>query len=83
MSQAILKLLLEDLVRTRSLVCTVGHENVVSELFIDEAVPKIELADPWAIIEFGSWHIHAHLDTVTHVRFAINLIVIVFNSYSA
>ena len=65
-----LKQLLEDLVRTPSLVCTVGRENVVSELFLDEAVQKVEFADPWATIEFGSWHIHADLDTVTHVRFA-------------
>ena len=43
---------------------------MVSELFIHEAVQKIESADPWATIEFGSWHIHADLDAVTHVRFA-------------
>ena len=65
-----LKQLLEDLVRTPSLLCTVGRENVVGELFIPEAVQKIQFADPWATIEFGSWHIHADLDTVTHVRFA-------------
>ena len=64
------KQLLEDLARTPSLVCTVGRDGVVSELFLDEAVQKVEFADPWATIEFRGWHIHADLDTVSQVRFA-------------
>ena len=64
------KQLLEDLARTPALVCTVGRDGVVSELFLDEKVRKVEFADSWATVEYSGWHIHANLDTVTQVRFA-------------
>ncbi len=64
------KQLLEDLARTPSLVCTVGRDGVVSELFLDERVQKVEFADPWATVEYSGWHIHANLDTIATVRFA-------------
>ena len=64
------KQLLEDLARTPALVCTVGRDGVVSELFLDEEVRKVEFADPWATVEYSGWHIHANLDTITTVRFA-------------
>ena len=64
------KQLLEDLARTPSLVCTVGRDGVVSELFLDETVRKVEFTDPWATVEYSGWHIHANLDTIAKVRFA-------------
>ncbi len=64
------KQLLAELARTRALVCTVGREGVVSELFLDGAPQKVEFADPWATVEFSSWHIHVDLSTVAQVRFA-------------
>ncbi len=64
------KQLLEDLARTPSLVCTVGRDGVVSELFLDEKVQKVEFAGPWATVEYSGWHIHANLDAVVKVRFA-------------
>ena len=64
------KQLLEDLARTPALVCTVGHDGVVAELFLDKKIQKVEFADSWATIEYSGWHIHADLDTVTQVRFA-------------
>ncbi len=64
------KQLLEDLAHTPALVCTVGRDGVVSELFLDETVRKVEFADPWATVEYSGWHIHANLDTITTVRFA-------------
>ncbi len=64
------KQLLEDLARTPSLVCTVGRDGVVSELFLDEQVQKVEFADSWATVEYSGWHIHANLDTISQVRFA-------------
>ncbi len=65
-----MKQLVEDLARTSSLVCTVGRDGVVSELFLDETVQKVEFTDPWATVEYSGWHIHANLDTITRVRFA-------------
>lgn len=64
------KQLLDELARTRSLVCTVGREGAVSELFLDGAPQRVEFADPWATVEFPSWHIHVDLSTVAQVRFA-------------
>ena len=64
------KQLLEDLARTPALVCTVGRDGVVSELFLDETVRKVEFTDPWATVEYSGWHIHANLDIVAKVRFA-------------
>ena len=64
------KQLLEDLARTPALVCTVGRDGAVSELFLDEKVRKVEFSDPWATVEYSGWHIHADLDTITRVRFA-------------
>lgn len=62
--------LLTDLAHTSSLVCTVGRDGVVSELFLDGAPQKVEFADSWATIEFSGWHIHVDLSTVAQVRFA-------------
>jgi putative heme degradation protein len=62
--------LLADLARTPSLVCTVGREGAVSELFLDGAPQKVEFADPWATVEFTGWHIHVDLSTVVQVRFS-------------
>ena len=64
------KQLLENLARTPALVCTVGRDGTVSELFLDEKVRKVEFSDPWATVEYSGWHIHADLDTITKVRFA-------------
>ena len=64
------KQLLEDLARTPALVCTVGRDGVVSELFLDEKVQRVDFADSWATVEYSGWHIHADLDTITKVRFA-------------
>ena len=64
------KQLLEDLARTPALVCTVGRDGVVSELFLDEKVQRVDFADSWATVEYSGWHIHANLDTITKVRFA-------------
>lgn len=64
------KQLLEELARTRSLVCTVSREGAVSELFLDGAPQKVDFADPWATVEFTSWHIHVDLSMVAQVRFA-------------
>lgn len=64
-----LQQLLDDLARTPSLVCTVGREGAVSELFLDGAPQRVEFSEPWVTIEFKSWHIHADLSTVAQVRF--------------
>ena len=63
------KQLVEDLARTPALVCTVGRDGVVSELFLDETVRKVEFTDLWATVEYSGWHIHANLDTIAKVRF--------------
>ena len=62
--------LLTELAHTPSLVCTVGRDGAVSELFLDGAPQKVEFTDSWATVEFSGWHIHADLSTVTHIRFA-------------
>lgn len=67
---ATLKQLLDDLARTRSLVCTVGREGAVSELFLDGTPQRVEFADPWATVEYANWHLHVDLSRVTQVRFA-------------
>ncbi|MCS6926421.1 MAG: hypothetical protein NZ578_11035 [Candidatus Binatia bacterium] len=67
---ATLKQLFDELVRTRSVVCTVGREGAVSELFLDGAPQKVEFADPWATVEYANWHIHVDLSQVVQVRFA-------------
>jgi hypothetical protein len=64
------KQLLADLAHTPSLVCTVGREGAVGELFLDDAPQKVEFADPWATVEYKSWHVHVDLSTVTSIRFA-------------
>lgn len=66
----LLRQLLDDLVRTPSLVCTVSRDGAVSELFLDSAPQKVEFADPWATVEFKGWHIHVDLSTVAQIRFA-------------
>ncbi len=65
-----LQQLLAELARTPSLVCTVGREGAVSELFLDGTPQKVEFSDSWATVEFSAWHIHIDLGTVVHVRFA-------------
>ncbi len=62
--------LLTDLAHTPSLVCTVGRDGAVSELFLDGAPQKVEFADSWATVEFSGWHIHVDLSAVAQVRFA-------------
>jgi putative heme degradation protein len=64
-----LQQLLTDLARTPSLVCTVGRDGAVSELFLDGAPRKVEFSGTWATVEFMNWHIHVDLSTVTRVRF--------------
>ena len=61
---------LDDLVHSPALVCTVGRDGVVSELFLEQPVRKFEFADPWVTIEFGGWHVHADLSHVVELRFA-------------
>ena len=67
-----LKELINDLATTASLICTVGRDGVVGELFLDGTLEKIEFSDSWATIEFGGWHIHVDLNTVTSVKFHQN-----------
>lgn len=62
--------LLADLARTPSLVCTVSRDGAVSELFLDGNPQKVEFSDPWATVEFTTWHIHVDLSAVAQVRFA-------------
>ena len=62
--------LLTGLAHTPALVCTVGRDGAVSELFLDGAPQKVEFADSWATVEFSGWHIHVDLSTVAQVRFA-------------
>jgi len=61
--------LLTELARTASLVCTVGRDGAVSELFLDGAPQKVEFSGSWATIEFTHWHIHVDLSTVAYVCF--------------
>lgn len=61
--------LLTDLARTPALICTVGRDTAISELFLDGAPKRIDFADSWAAVEFSGWHIHVDLATVTTVRF--------------
>lgn len=61
--------LLTDLVQTPALVCTVGRDGVVSELFLERSPQKVEFADSWLTIEGAGWHIHADLSMVVRVRF--------------
>jgi len=62
--------LLSDLARTPSLICTLGRDGAVSELFLDDAPQKVEFSDSWATVEFKGWHIHVNLDLVIDIRFA-------------
>ena len=64
-----LKELINDLATTASLICTVGRDGVVSELFLDGTLEKIEFSDSWATIEFSGWHVHVDLNTVTTANF--------------
>lgn len=64
-----LQQLLTELVRTPSLVCTVGRDGAVSELFLDGAPQKVEFSGTWATVEFMTWHIHIDLSAITRVRF--------------
>jgi|GEM_PF-7022120 len=62
--------LLTDLARTPALICTVGRDTAISELFLDGSPKRIDFADTWAAVEFANWHIHVDLATVATVRFA-------------
>ncbi len=62
--------LLTDLVHTPALICTVGRDTAISELFLDDDPKRIDFSDSWATIEFASWHIHVDLSTVATLRFA-------------
>ena len=62
--------LLADLARTPALICTVGRDTAISELFLDGLPKRIDFADTWATVEFTGWHIHVDLATVATVRFA-------------
>ena len=62
--------LLADLVRTPALICTVGRDTVISELFLDGSPKRVDFTDTWAAVEFSGWHIHVDLATIVRVRFA-------------
>jgi hypothetical protein len=64
-----LQQLLSDLVRTPSLICTVGRSGAIGELFLKEAPQKIEFSGDWAAVECPGWHLHVNLAAVVHVRF--------------
>jgi hypothetical protein len=65
-----LQQLLTELTRTPSLVCTIGREGAISELFLDGAPRKVEFSGSWATVEFPSWHIHVDMSTVARVHFS-------------
>jgi len=62
--------ILTDLARTPALICTVGRDTAISELFLDGSPKRVDFADSWAAVEFSGWHIHVDLATVVTVRFA-------------
>ena len=62
--------ILTDLARTPALICTVGRDTAISELFLDGSPKRVDFADSWATVEFSNWHIHVDLSTITTVRFA-------------
>jgi hypothetical protein len=61
--------LIEELARQPSLVCTVGTDGAIGELFLGEN-PRVGFREGWATIEFPCWHIHMDLGRVGRVRFA-------------
>ena len=65
-----LQQLLTDLAYTSALICTVGRDVAISELFLDGSPKRVDFADSWATVEFSGWHIHVDLSTVTTIRFA-------------
>jgi hypothetical protein len=65
-----LQQLLTDLARTPALICTVGRDTAISELFLDGSPKRVDFSDSWATVEFASWHIHVNLSTITAIRFA-------------
>ena len=62
--------LLTDLARTPALICTVGRDTAISELFLDGSPKRVDFADSWAAVEFTGWHIHVDLSTIATIRFA-------------
>jgi hypothetical protein len=60
---------LSDLVRTPLLICTVGRNDAVGELFLREAPQKVEFSGDWAAIECKGRHLYVNLAGVTRVRF--------------
>ena len=62
--------LLAHLARTPALICTVGRDSAISELFLDGSPQRVDFADTWATVEFTGWHIHIDLSTIATVRFA-------------
>jgi hypothetical protein len=65
-----LQQLLTDLARTPVLICTVGRDTAISELFLDGSPKRVDFADSWGAVEFSGWHIHVDLATVATLRFA-------------
>ena len=66
---ALAQRLIEELAREPSLVCTVGRDGAVAELFLDEN-PRVGFLDGWATIELAHWHVHMNLERVSRVVFA-------------
>jgi hypothetical protein len=64
-----LKALLSELVSMPSVICTVGRNDAIGELFLREPPQKIEFSGSWAAIECKGWHLHVNLAGVTRVRF--------------
>lgn len=62
--------LLTDLAHTPALICTVGRDTAISELFLDGTPKRVDFTDSWVTVEFSGWHIHVDLSTVATVRFA-------------
>lgn len=62
--------LLTHLAYTRALICTVGRDTAISELFLDGDPKRVDFSGSWATVEFAGWHIHVDLSTVATLRFA-------------
>jgi uncharacterized protein len=65
-----LEQLLTELAYTPNLICTVGRDTAISELFLDGSPKRVDFSDSWATVEFAAWHIHVDLSTITTMRFA-------------
>jgi hypothetical protein len=65
-----LQRLLTELARVPSVICTVGREDSIGELFLRDAPQKVEFSGSWLAIECAGWHLHVNLAAVRRVRFA-------------